>query len=132
MLVAVVEAARRAGAHEAILRLSQGYGTPLADGGAPLSGGQRQRIGLARALFGDPRLVVLDEPDAGLDGQGEAALSAALARLKEAGTTIVVVTHRPQTLHRADKVLVLENGLVTGFGPREEVLAARLRPVRAA
>ena len=129
---AVVEAARRAGAHEAILRLSQGYGTPLADGGAPLSGGQRQRIGLARALFGDPRLVVLDEPDAGLDGQGEAALSAALARLKEAGTTIVVITHRPQTLHRADKVLVLENGLMTGFGPREEVLTARLRPVRAA
>jgi PrtD family type I secretion system ABC transporter len=130
--VTVVEAAQRAGAHEMILRLPQGYDTVLADGGMPLSGGQRQWIGLARALFGSPRLVVLDEPNAHLDGRGEAALAAALAHLKEVGITTVVVTHRPQALQRADKVLVLEEGVMTLCGPREAVLSTLFRPARAA
>ena len=94
------------------------------DGGAPLSGGQRQRLGLARAVFGDARLIVLDEPNAHLDGSGEAALTATLARLKEAGATTVLITHRPQALQRADKVLVLEDGMVSRFGPRDAVLPA--------
>ena len=128
---AVVEAARLAGAHEMILRLSDGYATRLADGGAPLSGGQRQRLGLARALSA-PKLIVLDEPNAHLDGQGEAALTSTLARLKQAGATIVLITHRPQALQRADKVLVLEDGMVSRFGPRDTVLPALVRPARAA
>ena len=129
---AVVEAARLAGAHEMILRLSDGYATRLADGGAPLSGGQRQRLGLARAVFGAPKLIVLDEPNAHLDGQGEAALTSTLARLKQAGATTVLITHRPQALQRADKVLVLEDGMVSRFGPRDTVLPALVRPARAA
>jgi ABC-type protease/lipase transport system fused ATPase/permease subunit len=129
---AVVAAAQSAEAHEVILRLPQGYATPLADGGTPLSGGQRQRLGLARALFGGPRLVVLDEPNAHLDGAGEAALMAVLARLKQARVTTVLITHRPQVLQRADKVLVLEDGAVSRFGPRDAVQPALFRPARAA
>ncbi|HEX6011849.1 MAG TPA: type I secretion system permease/ATPase [Geminicoccaceae bacterium] len=129
---AVVAAAQAAEAHEVILRLPQGYATPLADRGMSLSGGQRQRLGLARALFGGPRLVVLDEPNAHLDGAGEAALMAVLARLKQARVTTVLITHRPQVLQRADKVLVLEDGMVSRFGPRDAVLPALFRPSRAA
>ena len=129
---AVVAAAQLAEAHEVILRLPQSYATPLADGGMPLSGGQRQRLGLARALFGGPRLVVLDEPNAHLDGAGEAALMTVLARLKQARVTTVLITHRPQVLQRADKVLVLEDGTVSRFGPRDAVLPALFRPARAA
>jgi ABC-type protease/lipase transport system fused ATPase/permease subunit len=128
----VVRAAQLAAAHEMILRLPQGYETPLADGGAPLSGGQRQRIGLARALYGEPRLVVLDEPNAHLDAEGEAALMATVSRLKETGVTTIIVTHRPQVLRRADKVLALERGSVVRFGPRDAVLQALAGPGRAA
>lgn len=129
---AVIEAARLAEAHAMILRLPQGYATPLGDGGAPLSGGQRQRIGLARAVYGRPRLVVLDEPNANLDGAGEAALATTLASLKAAGITTVLATHRPQVLQRADTILVLNEGTVTGCGPRDAVLPSLFRPARAA
>jgi PrtD family type I secretion system ABC transporter len=124
---AVLEAAWLAGAHEMILRLPEGYETRLEEGGFPLSGGQRQRVGLARALYGNPRLLVLDEPNANLDGPGEAALMGAIGRLKRDGVTIVIVTHRPQLLQQADKVLVLEDGAVARFGPKEAVLATLIR-----
>ncbi len=120
---AVVVAARRAGAHEMILALPQGYDTPVVPGSPLPSPGQRQRIGLARALYGDPRLVLLDEPNANLDGEGEQALAEALKALRGQVTT-VVVTHRSQLLQQVDKLLVLEGGRATQFGPVAEVLRA--------
>ena len=129
---AVLEAAWLAGAHEMILRLPDGYETRLEEGGFPLSGGQRQRVGLARALYGNPRLLVLDEPNANLDGQGEAALISAIHRLKQDGVTVVIVTHRPQLLQLADKVMVVEDGAVARLGPKDAVLATLIRPARAA
>jgi PrtD family type I secretion system ABC transporter len=129
---AVLEAALLAGAHEMILRLPEGYETRLEEGGFPLSGGQRQRVGLARALYGNLRLLVLDEPNANLDGQGEAALMSVINRLKQDGVTIVIVTHRPHLLQLADKVMVLEEGVVARFGPKEGILPTLIRSTRAA
>lgn len=120
----VVEAARRVGMHEAILRMPRGYDTPVGAGGSVLSGGQRQRVGLARALYGSPGFVVLDEPNSNLDDQGERALAHTLRQLADSGITVVVVTHRLASLGAADKVLVLVEGTVKAFGPRSEVLAA--------
>ncbi|MCP4383753.1 MAG: ATP-binding cassette domain-containing protein, partial [Hyphomicrobiales bacterium] len=118
----VVAAAELSGAHDLILRLPKGYDTEIGEGGSVLSGGQRQRIGLARALFGDPTLVVLDEPNANLDGAGEDALIAAVKRAKESGCTVVLITHKPALLFAVDKILVLKNGIVSAFGDRKEIL----------
>ncbi|HEX6840851.1 MAG TPA: type I secretion system permease/ATPase [Stellaceae bacterium] len=120
---AVIEAAKLVGLHEIIMRLPRGYNSEIGEAGLRLSGGQRQRIGLARAVFGKPRLVVLDEPNASLDHEGEEALHHAIARLKEAGTTVVMIAHRPSVLGLADKLLVLRNGAVDAYGSRAEVIA---------
>src|SRR4051812_38736368 len=119
---AVYEAAKLAGCHDMILRLSNGYDTQIGDGGQHLSGGQRQLVGLARAMFGRPKLIVLDEPNSNLDGDSEAALTTALERLKEQGTTVILVSHRPTLVQGVDKVLLLKDGALEMFGPRAEVL----------
>ena len=125
----VVAAATEAGVHEMILRLPQGYDTVLGDGGAGLSGGQKQRIGLARALYGEPVLLVLDEPNANLDERGEAALAATLRGLKERGRTVVLITHRAGVLACTDKLLALSGGTARAFGPTGKVLES-LRAAR--
>ena len=129
---AVVAAAERAGAHEVILGLPGGYDTPIGEGGVPISGGQRQRIALARAVFGEPPLLVLDEPNAHLDAEGEQALVAAVVGMGEQGVTVVLIAQRPGVMAQVDKILVLQAGSVTAFGPREEVLAALRRPASLA
>ncbi|MFA7269718.1 MAG: type I secretion system permease/ATPase [Sterolibacterium sp.] len=128
-----VEAAARAvGLHETILALPQGYETSIGDDGCFLSGGQRQRVGLARAIYGNPRFVVLDEPNSSLDEAGEQALVRTLLALKAGGTTIIVITHRTSVLAAADLMLILQEGQVKAYGPRDEVLAALQRGAQAA
>jgi len=126
----VVRAAKRAGVHDLVLHLPMGYDTPIGEGGIALSGGQRQRIALARALYGDPALLVLDEPNANLDEAGDAALIAALRTLKEEKRTVFVMTHRANVLSAADAVILLANGVIQAHGPRDAVLKALApRPV---
>ncbi|MBD9625254.1 type I secretion system permease/ATPase [Ensifer sp. ENS06] len=126
---AIIEAATQAGVHELVLSLPDGYDTRIGAAGAILSAGQRQRIGLARALYGNPFLIVLDEPNASLDAEGEAGLTSAIITAREAGAIVVVIAHRPNALAAVDQVLVMAKGGMVAFGPRDEVL--RKTTVRA-
>ena len=118
----VIEAAKLAGVHETILRLPKGYETNIGEGGAVLSGGIRQRIGLARAVYGNPSLVVLDEPSSNLDSDGDVALLACITELQRRGATVIIISHRPNTLGVVNKLLVLKEGAAELFGPRNEVI----------
>ncbi len=119
----VIGAAKLAGVHETIMKLPKGYDMPIGASGSALSGGERQRIALARAVYGGPRFVLLDEPNSNLDAQGEKALQRAIDILKTCGTTVIVVAHRPSILRHIDKILVMQDGMVRMIGPRDEVLA---------
>jgi ATP-binding cassette subfamily C exporter for protease/lipase len=120
----VIAAAQSAGLHDMILRFPRGYDTTIGEAGNLLSGGQRQRIGLARAIYGRPVLVVLDEPNANLDDAGEAALYQAIHMLKAQGSTVFLITHRPGAVSVADRILLLRDGQVQAEGPRDAVIAA--------
>lgn len=120
----VVEAAKKAGVHELVLQLPSGYDTHIGSTHGALSGGQRQRIGLARALYGTPKLIVLDEPNSNLDEQGEQALAEALKQLKQEEVTVILVSHRPALLRHVDQIMVLKDGLVQMYGERDDVLQA--------
>ncbi|WP_435750954.1 type I secretion system permease/ATPase [Thauera sp. AutoDN2] len=131
----VIAAARSAGLHDMILRFPKGYDTPMGEAGSLLSGGQRQRVGLARAIYGDPALIVLDEPNANLDDVGEVALMRAVRELRDKGRTVFLITHRPGAVAVADQLLVLRDGRVLRQGPRDAVLTwlqAQVRPAAAA
>jgi ATP-binding cassette subfamily C protein len=124
----VLAAAKAAGVDKMIMRLPEGFQTRIGEGGAALSAGQRQLVGLARALYGDPFLVVLDEPNSNLDADGDVALAGAIQAVRQRGGIAIVVAHRPSALVNIDQVLVLSNGMVHSFGSREDVLANVIRP----
>lgn len=126
---AIIAAAEAAGAHEMIAKLEQGYDTPIGENGAALSGGQRQRIGLARALYGEPFLVVLDEPNSNLDREGDEALTHAVRGVRDRGGIVIVVTHRPTAIAGVDHVAMMADGRLEVFGPKDEVLQKVLRQV---
>ena len=128
---AIIAAAKAANVHEMILQLPDGYETQVGEAGAALSGGQRQRLALARALYGDPFLVVLDEPNSNLDNEGEQALTSAIMNIRARGGIVVVIAHRPSALAGVDLGLVMGEGRMQSFGPKEEVLSKVLRPVPA-
>ena len=118
----VVEAAKRAGAHDMILRMPEGYETRVSASGGRLSGGQLQRIGLARALYGNPLLLVLDEPNSNLDNDGSLALNLAIRTMKAEGRSVFVMAHRPAAIQECDLLLLIEDGTRRAFGPRDQVL----------
>lgn len=120
---AVIAAAKQANAHEMILNLPDGYDTRVTAGGGRLSGGQMQRVGLARAMYGDPVLLVLDEPNSNLDNEGSEAVNTAIKRLKAAGMSVLIMAHRPAAIKECDTLLMLEAGMVRAFGPKEKVLS---------
>jgi PrtD family type I secretion system ABC transporter len=124
----VLAAAKTAGVDKMIMRLPEGFHTRIGEGGAALSAGQRQLVGLARALYGDPFLVVLDEPNSNLDSDGDVALAGAILAVRERGGIAIVVAHRPSGLVNIDQVLVMSNGMLHSFGSREDVLANVIRP----
>jgi ATP-binding cassette, subfamily C, bacterial len=126
--VEIITAARMAGVHDMVQALPAGYNTQIGEGGQALSGGQRQRIGLARALYGKPAYIILDEPNASLDADGEAALLSAIQQLRQEGSTVVLITHKTNILATVDKILVLSHGQVAGFGNRDEILSKLLGP----
>jgi PrtD family type I secretion system ABC transporter len=127
----VVEAAKLVGLHETILSWPQGYDTPLGDTGFSLSGGQRQRLAIARALYGDPKFVVLDEPNANLDEVGEQALIQAIRHLKDRKATVIVTTHRPRLIGVVDYMLVLNSGRQVGFGPPKDLFESARKQIAA-
>ena len=127
----ILQAAHRACAHEVILTFPQGYDTDIGEAGRSLSGGQRQRVGLARALYGSPKLVILDEPNSNLDEAGEQALIKALKNLKQMGATTIMITHKPDLLYTVDKILVLQQGQQVRFGDRDEVFGQLMGGVNA-
>ncbi len=124
---AVMKSAQAAGVHEMVLRLPNGYDTEIGRNGSMLSAGQRQRIGLSRALYGDPFLVILDEPNSNLDAEGEAALSEAILSVRRRGGIVIVIAHRPSALAAVDLVLMMSDGQVQAFGPKEQILARIIR-----
>jgi PrtD family type I secretion system ABC transporter len=127
---AIVKAAREASVHDLVLKMTDGYNTQISEGGAKLSAGQRQRIGLARALYGAPTLVVLDEPNSNLDAEGESALIQAMASVRERGGTVIVVAHRPSAISVLDQLMMIRDGQMVAFGPKDEVLKKVMaRPV---
>ncbi len=124
----MIAAAELAGVHDLIQKLPQGYNTEIGEYGSSLSGGQRQRIGLARAVFGNPAVVVLDEPNSNLDAVGEERLIQAIDNLKKVGKTVIFVTHKVSLVSAADYVAVLGNGTITNFGSRTEVMQRIAQP----
>jgi ATP-binding cassette subfamily C protein len=125
---AIIAASRAAGVHDMIVRLPNGYETQIAEGGSALSAGQRQRVALARALYHDPFLVVLDEPNSNLDAEGEEALTQAILSVRARGGIVIIVAHRPSALAAVDKILIMKDGRMQAFGPKDEVLAKLRRP----